>query len=94
MTCFSSGWDKGSMAILVAALNMIFSTSRLNGRRFAHVSITSVGDEHNALVMWILACLCILANLVKNPFVPLLTQLSGKRNRSAAYNIFGTTTVV
>ena len=44
LTCFSSGWDKGSMAILVVALNTIFSMSRLNGRRSAHVSITAVGD--------------------------------------------------
>ena len=58
------------------------------------MSIASVGDNCSVTVMWILACLCILANLVMNPFVLLLMWLSGNRNKSAVYNNFGTATMV
>src|SRR5882724_3147780 len=82
--CFCRGWDCGSVANLEAVQYMIFSTSRWKGSRSVHASSVSVGADLIMLVMHRVACLCILANLVMNSFVPFLFLLSGMRNRSAA----------
>jgi len=55
-------------------------------------SISFMGADLIAPVMWIFAYLCILASLEIKSFVPLYVWLSGMRKRSAAYSIFGIAT--